>query len=102
MARVIESLAVALPGLRAVHTSTDEPYVGLKETFSLCRIERGRSQFWTRGRVWSGDPGTVLVQQPGDVHRDVAREGAITYQILYLPAAASDSVVGNVQVSSVV
>jgi hypothetical protein len=43
----IEPLAVTVPGYVAVRIAMDAAYVGLKDTFSVGRIERGRSQFWT-------------------------------------------------------
>jgi AraC-like DNA-binding protein len=77
-----ESLSVSLPGLRALRVSIDEPYVGMKETFLISRFEVGRSEFWTHGRSWTGAPGSVVVFEPGDVHRDLKREGPVTYQLI--------------------
>jgi len=42
----------------------------------------GRSEFWTHGRSWTGAPGSVIVFEPGDVHRDLKREGPVTYQLI--------------------
>jgi AraC-like DNA-binding protein len=95
--RKVEPLQLSVPGVRAVRSRIDAPYVGLKEAYSICRIESGRSEFWTRGRVWSGRPGTVVIQQPGDVHRDVSRDGPITYQVVVLPRAAVESIVQQVR-----
>ena len=50
------------------------------------RIERGRSEYWGRGRVWQAEPGCVVLKRPGDVHRDVAREGTTVFVALTLPA----------------
>jgi hypothetical protein len=69
----VQPIDVSLPGLRAIRRRSEEPYVGLKETFAFCRIESGRSEFWMHGRVWQARPGSVVIQQPGDVHRDVSR-----------------------------
>jgi len=100
MARRLESIDVPVPGFGAIRTSSDEPYVGLKERFGIARIESGRSEFWTHGRTWSGAPGSVVIQQPGDVHRDVSRAGPITYQIIGFPDHAVEAVLGNVRVQS--
>lgn len=89
-----EQLAVAVPGYVAVRTAIDVPYVGLKEAFCVGRIERGRSEFWTHGRTWSGRPGSILIQRPGDVHRDLSRDGTITYQLLRFPAHALEGISG--------
>jgi AraC-like DNA-binding protein len=93
----IEHLGISVPGYQAVRTSIDEPYVGIKEVFAITRIERGRSEFWTHGRVWAGRPGSIVIQQPGDVHRDVSREGSITYQMLRFPARAVEHVIGRIE-----
>jgi AraC-like DNA-binding protein len=37
------------------------------------------------GKVWRSGPGCVLVKQPGDVHRDLARSGATTFTVITLP-----------------
>jgi AraC-like DNA-binding protein len=91
------AVAVAVPGYVAVRTSIDVPYVGLKDAFSVGRIERGRSEFWTHGRTWSGRPGAILIQRPGDVHRDLSRDGTITYQLLRFPAHALEGVSGHLR-----
>lgn len=82
MARHVESLSVSLPGVHAVKLSTDEWYTGVKQTFMLSRMEAGRSEFWTHGRTWTGAPGSVVVFEPGDVHRDLKRDGAVSYQLI--------------------
>jgi AraC-like DNA-binding protein len=96
----IQRIDVPVPGFDAVRTSIDEPYVGLKETFSIGRIESGRSEFWTQGRTWPGRPGSILIQRPGDVHRDVSRDGTITYQLVRFPAHAVEHVVGKLRIES--
>jgi AraC-like DNA-binding protein len=77
-----QPLSVSLPGLRALRVSIDEPYVGMKETFLISRFEAGHSEFWTRGRSWTGAPGSVIIFEPGDVHRDLKRDGRVTYQLI--------------------
>lgn len=91
----IEHLGISVPGYLALRTRSDAPFVGLKDVFSIVRFERGRSEFWMRGRVWDGRPGAIVVQEPGDVHRDVSREGSITYQMLRFPARAVEHVIGR-------
>jgi AraC-like DNA-binding protein len=41
-----------------------------------------------------------VIQQPGDVHRDVSRDGPITYQLLRFPAHAVEHVIDNVRIHS--
>ena len=82
MAPRAKPVPVSLLGLRAARVSSDEPYVGMKETFLISRFEAGHSEFWTHGRSWTGAPGSVIVFEPGDVHRDLKREGPVTYQLI--------------------
>jgi AraC-like DNA-binding protein len=96
----VETLAVALPGLRAVRWSSDELYVGMKETYALARVESGRSQWWSGGKLWTSGPGSLEIQRPGDVHRDVRRDGPVTFQVISLPAHDVESVVGRVRVDA--
>lgn len=81
----LDALPVSVPGLRAVRMTTDLLRVGMKEFHASMRIERGRSEWWGRGRVWTGGPGEIHLKQPGDVHRDVAHDGTMTYQAVVLP-----------------
>src|SRR5690242_4604330 len=60
-------LPVSVPGLRALRWSSDELYAGMKETYTITRVEAGRSSFFTRGKVWSSAAGSLRIQAPGDV-----------------------------------
>ena len=78
----IEPLAVSLPGLRAMRWSSDAPAPGMKEAYCIGRVERGRSEWWTRGRTYTSAPGVIIVLQPGDVRRDVSMDGPTTLQVI--------------------
>lgn len=93
-------LSLSLPGLRALRWSSDELYVGMKETYTITRVEAGRSSFLTRGKVWSCAPGSLRIQAPGDVVRDLARDGAATYQIVAFQPHAVEGVNDNVRIHS--
>ena len=93
-------LPVSLPGLRALRWSSDELYVGMKEAYTITRVEAGRSSFLTRGKVWSSAPGSLRIQSPGDVVRDLAREGTAVYQIVVLSPRAVDGIDPNVRTHS--
>ena len=96
----VETIPLSVPGVLAVRTRSEAPYFGLKEVFSICRFESGRSEFWAHGRVWPGRPGSVVIHQPGDVHRDVSRDGPVTYQMIKLPPELVERVIGKVRVYS--
>jgi AraC-like DNA-binding protein len=91
-------LSVSVPGLRALRWSSDELYVGMKESYTITRVEAGRCSFLTRGKVWSSEPGSLRIQAPGDVVRDLARDGAGTYQIVVLSPHAVEGVNDNVRI----
>ena len=93
-------LPVSVSGLRALRWSSDELYVGMKEAYTITRVEAGRSSFLTRGTVWSSAPGSLRIQAPGDVVRDLARDGVATYQIVVFSPHAVDGVNDNVRIHS--
>lgn len=78
-------LPVALEGLRAIRTTTREVRVGVKENYVVARIESGTLDWWGRGKQWSSPAGSVLVKQPGDVHRDVSHVGTTVFTAVVLP-----------------
>lgn len=84
---VVVDLPVSLPGLRAARWTSDALHAGMKDYYAVGRIERGRCEWWGSGKVWRSAPGCVQIKQPGDVHRDVAREGATTWTVVTLPAS---------------
>ena len=97
MAIRIDALAVSAPGLRAFRWSTDQLYTGLKEMYAIGRVESGRSTFWGSGREWTSTPGSFQLKRPGDVHRDVARDGPSVILVVALPPSLVEGVTGQVQ-----
>ncbi len=79
-------LSVSVPGLRAFRDTIASQRAWIKHHYSVGRIERGRPEWWGRGRVWRSEPGSILVKEPGDVHRDLAHDGATTFTVVTLPA----------------
>ena len=74
-----------MPGLRAFRTTTQALHAGIKEYYAVGRIERGRSEWWGRGKVWRSAPGSIQVKEPGDVHRYLAHDGPTTFTVVVLP-----------------
>ena len=79
-------LFVSVPGLRAFRDTTASLRAGIKPYYAVGRIERGCSEWWARGKVWRSAPGSILVKEPGDVHRDLVHDGATTFTVVTLPA----------------
>ena len=98
MATRKETIAISLSNVSAMRLSTDELHTGMKEYYAIARVESGRSRWWSGGAEWDTSPGCVLLQRPGDVHRDVARDGPGVVQIIALSPSAVESVVGKVRV----
>lgn len=90
-------LAVSVPDVKAVRLSSDAPHVGVKEYYAVARVESGQCEWWTRGRVWHSAPGSLQLQQPGDVRRDVSRPGPITYQIVSFAVDTVERAIGKVE-----
>ena len=90
-----------MPGLRAFRTTTDSLVAGVKQFYAVGRTERGRSESWGRGRIWRNVPGTIHVKEPGDVHRDLRRDGAATFTAIILPEADVQRVREAGKVSSI-
>lgn len=84
MERCVE-VPVAMPGLRAVRATTESLHTKLKETYCVGRLDRGDIEWWGGGTVWRSAPGCVMVKQPGDVHRDLARRGPTVFTVITLP-----------------
>ncbi len=82
-----QSLAMPIPGVTASRWTTDELYAGMKDHHALIRIELGHRTWLAGNRRYTGGPGTLLIKQPGDIHRDIASDGPVTYQIIALPDA---------------
>lgn len=98
MAAHADVLTVPVPNLRALRWCTDELYVGMKESYAVGLVEVGRSTYWSVGHIWESRPGSLHIQQPGDVHRDLTRDGPTTIQIFALPPDIVEDVVGKVRV----
>jgi AraC-like DNA-binding protein len=80
-------LPVPVPDVRAFRCTNDGLRAGIKEHFVIGRTERGKSEWWARGKVWRSGPGSIQVKEPGDVHRDVARDGRTTFTVVVLPTS---------------
>lgn len=88
MAIRVRKIPTATPELHAARTIVDQSFSGIKEAFLITRCEGGRSDVWTHGKAWRITPGTIVLHQPGDVQRSIAREGRTAYQaICVVPAA---------------
>lgn len=88
---VTEVVPVALPGLFVARSTTEELRACVKASYVVARIERGRSEWWAHGKLWHSAPGSIQLKGPGDVHRDVAHDGPITFQVIVLPASEFDA-----------
>ncbi|MEP7126440.1 MAG: AraC family transcriptional regulator [Byssovorax sp.] len=82
-----EPLALMFAGVRAARWTISDLYRGVKEAHAIYRIDAGHNEWWSNGRTWTSAPGSFQLKQPGDVHRDVRRDGPVTLRIVALDAA---------------
>jgi AraC-like DNA-binding protein len=62
-------------------------YRSVKAAYAIARVEAGRTEWWSGGRTWTSAPGSFQLKQPGDVHRDLRRDGTGAFQVIALDAA---------------
>jgi AraC-like DNA-binding protein len=93
-------LSVPVPGVRVLRVSGDHLHSGMKEMYSIGHIEAGRSEWWSGGKVWSLTPGAFQLLQPGDVYRDVSRDGPGAVQVISLLPSMVEAVTGKIRVRS--
>lgn len=82
----IVELPVSSPRLRAVRWAADTLHVSMKEHHVVARLERGRVESFTAGQVFRSEPRAVHVKRPGDVYRELGRDGPGVYTIVQLCA----------------
>jgi AraC-like DNA-binding protein len=80
----VQDLAVSVPGVRAFHWQCDEPYTGVKSFYAVARVDRGHTAYRAGGKQWTASPGTIVLKQPGDVHRD-HNQLAVAMHVVVLP-----------------
>jgi AraC-like DNA-binding protein len=91
-ATVTKVIPVSLPGLFVASSTTEELRACMKTNYVVARIESGKSEWWAHGKVWRSAPGSIQLKEPGDVHRDVAHDGPITFQVVVLPPSEFETV----------
>lgn len=96
MSVVVEPL-IALPSFRLLRWTALGSHTGMKATYAIGRIERGRAAFFVRGRRHEAGPGSLHVRQPGDLHRDVGRDGPITFTVASFTPRVVDDAIGPVR-----
>ncbi|MEO8702763.1 MAG: AraC family transcriptional regulator [Kofleriaceae bacterium] len=92
-------IPVSVPGLRVVRSTIETLRVGMKEHYTIGRLEHGRSRWWAQGQVWTSGPGSIQLKLPGDVHRDLAHDGPITLQVVVLPSSDFERVRAEAKVA---
>jgi AraC-like DNA-binding protein len=91
-------LPVDVAGVRVIRWRTDELYTGMKEAYAATRVESGRSRWMCGGRLFTSGPGSLQLLAPGDVHRDLSRDGATVCQIVGFASDFVERVTGAVRV----
>jgi AraC-like DNA-binding protein len=100
MPNELHVFSVPVPGVRVLRVSGDHLHSGMKEMYSIGHVEAGRSEWWSAGKVWSLRPGSLQLLQPGDVYRDISRDGPGAVQVISLPPSMVEPVTGKIRVRS--
>lgn len=98
MAIRVRQIQTSSPDVHAARTLVDEPVSGMKEAFLITRLESGRSELWTHGKAWRVEPGAIVLHQPGDIRREVSRDGPLSLQAVCVVPRA---VLGTTRMQSV-
>jgi len=88
---VRESLPFPVAGMRASRWTIPGLYRSMKEAYAIARVEAGLTQWWSGGHTWTSAPGSFQLKQPGDVHRDLRRDGTGAFQVIALDLALVDA-----------
>lgn len=72
-------------------TDEDRLYRGMKDRFAYVVGVRGATEFLYRGGVYQSGPDVLRVQQPGEMYRELKRDGLLTYDVVILDLAQVDA-----------
>lgn len=73
----------AVPGLSVGRFDSDgRLYCGMKERLAVVYNDTGRSRWWSRGRLHESGPGSLQLKLPGEVYREVERDGPSRFQVV--------------------
>jgi AraC-like DNA-binding protein len=72
----------------------DRLYRGMKDRFAYVVGARGATEFLYRGGVYQSGPDALRVQQPGEMYRELKRDGLLTYDVVILDLAQVDAARG--------
>ncbi|AUX42462.1 AraC family transcriptional regulator [Sorangium cellulosum] len=89
--RIEISSPEALPGLCVVSLRSDRRlYRSVKDRVATVFNETGSSEWWARGNTWTSRPGTLQIKLPGEVHRELRRDGPSRFQVVLFDDALLD------------
>jgi len=80
----------------------DRLWRGMKDRFAFLVTERGWTDFLYRGATYQQGPGLVQLKQPGEIYRDLRRDGPSTFDVVLLELdairAARDAIAPGAEV----
>lgn len=85
--------------VRAFRWTATRAHTSMKASYAVGRIVRGKATFAIRGREHEARPGSLHVRQPGDVHRDVGRDGPIVVDVVSFEPSLVDDAIGPVRLA---
>lgn len=69
----------------------DRLWHGMKDDYTYVVPERGGTEVAFRGRTYSHGAATLLLKQPGEIYRELRRDGPGTYDVVFLSPSAVDA-----------
>jgi AraC-like DNA-binding protein len=82
----------ALPGVEVARFSSDERlFHSVKDRLATLQATSGHCEWWARHRVWTTDPGSIQIKLPGEVHRDLRRDGPTRFDVVLFDSAIVES-----------
>src|SRR5690606_7648686 len=73
----------ALPGVTVGRFVSDgRLHCGVKDRVGTVQNYAGHCEWWARRRVWQSRPGTLQLKLPGEVHRELRRDGPARFQVV--------------------
>ena len=81
--RIELSFPKALPGVSVGRFRSDARlYRSVKDRVATVTSEAGSCEWWARGKTWTSRPGTLQIKLPGEVHRELRRDGPSRFQVV--------------------
>jgi AraC-like DNA-binding protein len=70
--------------------NSDHLWGSIKDEFAYSLTIQGKARWFSRGRVWNQFPGVLSLNQPGEAHQEIWRNGPGSFQVLVFRTTFED------------